>query len=400
MKSMLRNHVRAGVTACLAVMTLAATAGCGSSSSLTASRSSAASSSTGAASSTPGADAAAVARAQKILAPFTGHPSPFPVTAPLKSAPAHSTRIVYLDCSAPTCGLFLTFMRQAAQVAGVSFSTINAGSTASTLAGAWSSVLSQRPDAIIVPAALDPSTWGQSTLAEIKAKRIPVILTGVTDATRYGLNTYPDLSVGVKGFTVLAQLEAAYIVAHEKLPATVAYTSVPDLGFSSVMTSAFTRTLGQLCPKCSVITLPLTVQSLGTTAPARIVSLLQAHPNVSAITTVTGEIFHGLTPALRQAGLHVDVIGVSGDPENLADLKAGAEQANVESSLAIAAWTCMDAALRAAQRQQFDPGEGVTGLAPVQVLQPAEVTFNPDRGWAGYDDFVSRFAKLWHPPVG
>jgi ribose transport system substrate-binding protein len=372
---------------CLLTTALGASA-CGSSSS----------SSTSSAAGTPAAStqssSAAVAEATKILAPYTGHPSAFPATIPLKAAPVPGTRVAYLTCSEPACGLFGNLFAGAAKVAGVQFNMVNAGSTASDLAAAWDTVLSQKPGAVIVPANLGPSTWSQSTKDKIKASKIPVIMTGVVDADRYGFGNPPYVSVsGAPVFKLLGRVQAAYIVAHEKLPTKIAYATIPGLSFSPIVFSSFNDTLQQLCPQCEVSTIPLPITGIGTTAPQQIVSFLQAHPDVNVVTTVSQDGLHGLTPALKASGLHPDVIGVAGDPENLEDLKAGAEKANIESDLAVAAWLTMDAALREIEGQRTPPNE----ITPVQVLTPSDVTFDPSHGWTGYPDFAQRFAKLWHP---
>jgi ABC-type sugar transport system substrate-binding protein len=169
----------------------------------------------------------------------------------------------------------------------------------------------------------------------------------------------------------------------------------PDQAFNGVISSAFANSLKQMCPKCTVTPIPIPDSAIGTTAPQKIVSVLQANPKLSVLSAAAGEGLNGLTPALRQAGVQVKVVSTTGDPENLADLKAGAEQANVESDIPVLVWTALDAALRAAQHQPFAPGE-IAGLPVMQILQPADVTFNPEHGWTGYPDFAARFAKLWH----
>ena len=79
------------------------------------------------------AEASAIAQAQKILAPYVGRPTNFPVATPLKAAPTATTRIGYLDCSTPICGLLLQILQRAARTAGVSLVSVNGGSTASTV---------------------------------------------------------------------------------------------------------------------------------------------------------------------------------------------------------------------------------------------------------------------------
>jgi ribose transport system substrate-binding protein len=382
------QHLRARpYVALIGLLTVLAVAGCGSSSNGGSSSSTASHSSTGTSS-------ASVQKADAILAPYSGHASPFPVTTPLKSAPSAGTKIDYLDCETPYCGLILSSMKVAAKKAGVTVDAINAGTTASTVDSAFSTAIAQKPSAIVSGGAA-PNTWGTSTLKALKAAKIPVIMSGITDAARYGVASYPDDAVAGSALEqVQGKLEAAYIVAHDKLPAHVLYVTVPALQFSATATQAFKNTLNSLCPSCTVSQLPQAPTALGTTAPASIVSYLQANPSTNVVSTSDGEVFDGLTPALKQANLKVAVIGDSGDPENLEDLKAGNEQANVELSLPVMTWEMVDASLRAAEEQPFTAGE-VSGVPPIQVLTPKDVTFNPADGWTGYPDYQTRFASLW-----
>lgn len=337
-----------------------------------------------------------MAEARAILAPFTGHPSPFPVDAPLKAPPPPGTHIAYLDCAEPICGLMLQLLGPAAKTAGVSLDAIKAGATASTVAAAFGTVLSKHPSAVIVPA-FPPESWGQSAVAGLKAEKIPVIMVGSVGADKVGLGGYPNVTIaGAPTFIAAGKAEAAYIVAHESLPANVAFVTVPDLAFQAIATGAFTSTLKKLCPKCSVTLLPLAPSALGTTSQPSIVSLLQAHPDIKVVTTMVADALTGLTPDLRQAGLSVHVIGSTGSPEDLQNLKTGNLQAIAESDTPVMAWSALDAGLRAAEHQPFTAGE-VGGLAPFEILEPKDLQgVDVSHGWTGYPNFAARFARLWH----
>src|SRR5579862_1950894 len=66
------------------------------------------------------------ARADADLAPYTGHPSAFPVTAPLvKKLPPGST-IAFMDCGTPVCALFRQLVTPAARAMGVKLDVIRA----------------------------------------------------------------------------------------------------------------------------------------------------------------------------------------------------------------------------------------------------------------------------------
>ena len=106
-----------------------------------------------------------------------------------------------------------------------------------------------------------------------------MITIGVVDASHYGLAKYPDVSIsGLSYFQLAGRLEAAYVVANNKLPVSVGYVTEPDQAFNSVISNSFKMTLMRLCPKCTITGIPVLDSEIGTTAPQKIVSALQANP--------------------------------------------------------------------------------------------------------------------------
>ena len=95
------------VFAVLAVTACSSSAGSPSSSG---SASSSSGGSTAAASSPSGGNAAEVAAAQQAIAPYVGHPSPFPATQTLAKLPTPGSKFVFLQCGAPVCAIFAQLM--------------------------------------------------------------------------------------------------------------------------------------------------------------------------------------------------------------------------------------------------------------------------------------------------
>jgi ribose transport system substrate-binding protein len=379
--------VRALIACCLLLGVLGISA-CGSASTT----SSSASKKAGA-----GADAQSSAKnreAQTILAPYLNHPSAFPVTTPLKSPPPSNTTIAYMDCSTPVCGEILQALKAAAATAGVRLDAINAGDTASSLSAAFGTVITTKPGAVIVPG-IDPSTWGASTISNLKKAGIPIIGIGYVDGGRYGLDTYPDVVVaGPMLFEEESKLEAAYIASHYGPHAKVAFATVPGLSFSDLGTSVFTSELRTLCPGCTVNTFSIQTAHLGSTAPQDVVSYLQAHSGDTVLASVDDEAFDGLTTDLNQVSIKIPIVSRSADPLGLEALKAGDQQAVIEEDIPVVVWESVDASLRAVLHQPFT-AEEKDGIAPIEVLEPQNITFNPKNGWTGYPNFAKMFAKLW-----
>lgn len=363
-------------------------AGCSSSGSKT-------STSGSAARTTSSGDASAgVAAATRFLAPYIGHPSEFPVDTPLKSRPKSGTTIANLDCGSPICGFVAQQLKAAAKLAGVQILDVNAGLSPSTVRAAWNTVLAKKPDAVIA-GPYDPSIWGPSTIAKVKAAHLPVISLGVTDLSKFGLANYPFGVMGGPASNALqAKSQAAYIAIHDGPKANVVDVTVPELAYSKAWAQVFQQSLAEYCPGCKVSFLSVQQSALGTTSPAQIVSYLQAHPDVNVLTDVDGEATGGLFPALKHAGLSPKIVSTVGGPAELQALKEGQEQAMAEISVPVFTYEALDMALRAAQGMPFTKLEAA-GLTVIQMLTPEDITFNPQLGWSGYADYAQRFAKAW-----
>ena len=164
-----------------------ALAACGSSNDSSSSSSSSASTSSSGGS---GGDAAAKKQAADAIAPYTGKPSAFPVTEPLKKKLPAGSKIAFMDCGTPICALFRDLAKPAAKAMGVDLVVVKTGANADSINSAFASVVQSKPSAVIVTA-LDPIIW-QSSLEKLKAAKIPIVATGIVDGDKYGLQTFPN----------------------------------------------------------------------------------------------------------------------------------------------------------------------------------------------------------------
>jgi len=97
----------------------------------------------------------ALAQAGQNLAPVTGRPSPFPVSAPLLARPPAGSSMALLQCSTPICALIGRMGQEAAGQLGTPLTVTKAGASAQSLQEAMSSIIAQKPTAVLIPAA-DP----------------------------------------------------------------------------------------------------------------------------------------------------------------------------------------------------------------------------------------------------
>jgi ribose transport system substrate-binding protein len=328
------------------------------------------------------------AAAEKVIAPYVGQPSPFPVTESLKEVPKGAT-IAYMDCGTGICGLFWELLQGASQTMGVKMTRIKAGSAANTVTAAFDSVVAQKPDAVIVTA-INVELWSKQ-LKELQEADIPVVTTGITDTEEYGIES-PQASNASS--ELAGHLMANYVVAKMSPEANIVMYEVPELPFSVITAEAFAEELGKVCPECSVRTVPIPVATTGNTAPSTIVSDLQANPETTIAAFSSDETELGLPAALKAAGIEVETLGYSPAPPNLQYVKEGTETAVLAFDLPVLTWTLIDQAAREITGQELT-GPQAEGIPVNQFLTQEDIVFDPAKGWTGYPDFAERFAKLW-----
>lgn len=371
---MLKSTVRAAVPAVVSAVAIAIS-GCGSDDESSQSGSASASASQ--------KDAAAAA-----IKPFVGQPSAFPVTEPLKRVPKGAT-LAFMDCGTPVCALFWDLLVPAAKTMGVKLTRVKAGQQASTVSAAFDTVVSQKPDAVLVTA-IDPELW-KNPLKELQAAKIPVITNGIVEAEDFGIKApgYARNETARDG-----KLLADYVVSEFGDKSKVALYVVPELPLTVGIAESFEKELKAICPACSQRRVEIAVSTLGNTAPNRIVSDLQTNPDSTVAVFSTDEIETGLPSALQAADIDIKTLGNVPTPTNLQYIKEGKQTAALATDLPVMMWSMVDKAARFITGQE-PVGDQAKGLVDVQFLTKADIKFDPAKGWTGYPDFAQRYAKLW-----
>jgi ribose transport system substrate-binding protein len=329
-----------------------------------------------------------VSAAKAAVAPFTGKPSEFPVTQPLKEVP-EGAKFVFVDCGTPICALFWQLIQPAGQTMGVEISRVRAGQSADTVSAAFDTIVSQKPDGVVV-SSINPQLW-QNQLEKLQEAEIPVVTTGIANAADYGIES-PQAAQPEQDRD--GALLADYVVANFGGDAEIALYKVPELTLTAAFAESFNAEIEKICPGCSVRTTNVAVATIGNTAPNQVVSDLQANPDTTVAAFAVDEVQAGLPAALKAAGLDVPTVGYAPGPTNLQYVKDGQEQATLALDLPVLMWTLVDQVAREIAGQKLS-GNQVKGLGVVQFLGQEDITFDASKGWTGYPDFAERFAKLW-----
>jgi ribose transport system substrate-binding protein len=159
------------------------------------------------------------------------------------------------------------------------------------------------------------------------------------------------------------------------------------------MQAAFDKEMAAVCPSCNVRHVSIPISAIGTTAPSRVVSDLQAHPKTKVIVFGNAETGTGLPAALKAANIKVKIMGFGPPPAILGYIKQGEWDAGIGVDAPTMLWAQVDALARLMAGQAQTAGEQ-KGLPPVQILTRQD-PFDPAKLWTGYPDFAQRFAKLW-----
>lgn len=337
------------------------------------------------------AQGANVDAAKAAIAPYTGHPSPFPVTEALSKPLPAGKKFAYLQCGAQACAVAAKALGPAVQAIGGTLSVADAGSTASTAQAAISTVLAMKPD-VVLATGINPSLYGGGLqkLSDAGAKVVTVSI--ATDTKPFGIDfNY----LGAATFQRAGRLLADWVVVNKGARAHVAFYGVPEITFSPVMQQAFEQELKTNCPSCTFRAVPVGIATLGTTAPRTIVTDLQAHSDTNTAVFSTGNLTAGLPAGLKAAGLSLTTLTYSPQAGNLQDIKNGGLTAGLASDYRVSLWTPVDAAARLLEGNQPTASEQA-GEGVFEFLGQKDITFDPTNGWSGYPDYSQRSAKLWH----
>jgi ribose transport system substrate-binding protein len=372
--------------ACAAVALAALVSACGGSSSNTSTASTSKANAPKATSSSKANTTAATA----AIAPYTKAPGAFPVDAPLSKPLPKGTSFAYLQCSTPVCAQQAVAMDAAVKAIGGKFVVAKAPASTQGQQQAFSTLLDQKPHAILLPAIEPDSVTNQ--LVQAKSDGIPTVSTGIMDSAQ---NHITAASFGTPTAVLAGKLMADWVVAKKGAEANVVSYVVPELSFATVLSQSFTRQMKALCPTCTVRNVDIPSATIGSTAPSQMVSDLQAHPSTNVAMFTAMEEAQGLPAALKDAGIsNVTTIGFAPSPENLEDIKSGGLTEALGLDIPTMIWTMVDEAARLTNKEPLTSGEQAQ-IMPMQFLGQSSITFNPADGWTGYPNYAERFKKLW-----
>lgn len=324
------RHAAMALVAAAALVVLAA---CGSSSD-------SGSSASGGSSSTD----AAVQASKKVVQEFSAEQSPVEVPALSKPAPGN-VRLSVLTCVVPVCQTGTDAAIVAAKKLGWTVSETQTQVTPADYASGWTTVMQQKPDAILFVPTF-PSDVAAEQIAEARSAKIPLI------ALSYNA---PSLKASGADFAVTGAPELAksgelmghVIVADAGGPTDVLFVWDPTLTNTlTPVKKALTGVLSKGGTKMQV--LKVSIANVGQSVPGEVANYLQRHPNIKYVVMSLADFGAGVPQALAGVGLadKVKIVSRAPQPGDLAQVKSGAQFATIAEEVTASGFRAVDDVVR------------------------------------------------------
>jgi ribose transport system substrate-binding protein len=331
-----------------------------------------------------------LAKAKAGIKPYL-KPTPIPVKERLAKRPPKGSKVVFINCGTPECQTFVPGLKAAAKALSVKFVSVVSGTSAQGIESAFESAAQLKPLAIIDPA-FDRSLWRQAD-KQLQKQGIPVVGHAVAQRAGEG-GTYAGTIMSPQSLDRTARIQADYVYTRTGNKTNAVYLNTLEFAVARNNKTAFINELKRVCPSCKSDALSVPAATLGTTAPAAIVSYLQAHPKVNWVVGGLPSQVFGLPPALKAAGLKVHIITEAGLPQNFRYMKDGVQDADIGFDYGQDTWLMMDVAARVGTHQKISPREQ-GAMTSQQILTRKQMTFDVSKPWVAIPTYQAYFKKLW-----
>jgi len=250
---------------------------------------------------TASTDAVAQAAAEAI-APALERPTSVGVDVPLAGGIPEGKEIYWMQCSSPACAVVGEAIKEATDAVGWELRVVDAGLTPESIKAAWQQAVLGEPDAVIT-SGFSRALY-EDELQQLAERGVPVLnMTtaeppedGITAAQKWGPD-FVDQGERLANF-VLSQ-------SGEQTDAAVFSVSVfPNIG---LVADSFADTISTACSTCEVAIEDIPIDALGGDLTTRVVTYLQAHPDVNWVYMGYSDMMIGLPAALQAGGIPTTV---------------------------------------------------------------------------------------------
>lgn len=321
------------------------------------------------------------------------------VDEPLPEAPPRGKEVVFLQCELPVCQIYADSVREATTALGWNQRTITFRLAQAD--GALRQAVARNPDYIMMTGGT-PSAQLRTGLPAAHRAGIPV--------TSYGV---PEASDPENGFAIIpynsadpyTHAIASWAANDAKGRANILYvnsSAIPVFGATNETTR---QLLEEQCPECTIELLDITLEELASGGvPAKVIGALQSNPNIDYVMLQWSDLFPGLVPALKAAGL-ADRVKVVGGAINGLTLKAildGEAAAWSVVDIGSQAWLAVDGLARLSVGEELTPeyletieNNPAWVLADQETARQLQAEGTDADPWPGPTGWQDQYKELW-----
>lgn len=344
-------------------------AGCGSSSSSTATSKSSSSTASSSVSSTASSASAGinVAAAKQGLATIVSNNDSMNLTKIAGSIPKNQT-IDFVNCPLAICTEVGVGVQQATQALGWHFHNFAMNLTPSGYQQTWQEIAQSPGNGVVNETILPDSA------IETQINKADVPVAAITDISAPAGHV---LSVIASPRNVYREgtAEADWVIQNAGTPVHSLFVYDPSISSITSALPGYTAAMKQNCPKCTVSGLKVNSAQIGPTLAQQVVSYLQANTDVKYVAVGLGDLATGVPEAIRAAGLEnrVKLIVRAATPANLQNVKSGGITVALTSEIYEAGWQAVDEIIRSMVKQPVTPLPAEKVYLLTQSTLPANI---------------------------
>lgn len=306
--------------------------------------------------------------------------------------PADKT-IMWIQCPVPACVQLGEPLQDAADALGWTLTIVPHDGTPESVKAAYAQAVREAPDGVVSSGY--PRVMFEEELAQLAAAEIPVIQVTVTDPPEDGITAV----VHGPGRNAEAGRQLAVYTAVNSggeanvLWLTTAYPIVVPTFEGDEGQGGFKPTLEEQCPDCTIEVLDVPIELIGVEDAARVVSTLQANPDIDYVVGPLGDMFVGLPGALADAGMADRVTLVTHDQNP--SLSAAVEDGTIAAVVGFPGledmFQVMDTFLRHFAGEDFEPR---SDDMPNWIITQGNVPSTTD-DYPLVEDYQEQYKALW-----
>lgn len=322
---------------------------------------------------------------------YERRPTSIGITTPVGAKIPKGKTIDFIQCGVPACAVEGNILQSATNLLHWKLVRINAGTSAQTIANAYTQAVNNKPSAVIGSGFA--RALFASEVTKLAKMHIPVLEAFVGDSTGNGMY--------VVGGPTLNQIQgkevADFILANSTNKKATVGSVVPN-GFPNMVqeNAAFASEIKAQCAGCTVKPLIVPVTSIGSDLPTRVSTYLTANPSIQWTWLGYDDMISGIPVALKGAGVsNAKITTISMNGTVAAAIKAGQVASGIGVSFPEVYWREIDLLARMFAGKSFKVDLDDSTL-PVWTITKANLPSNAGATlFANVVDYQQQFKNLW-----